>query len=73
MLPLCSRYRFNFRVSFSALTEMELVINSLTFYLAGMGTVSMLLGYCCYVLATEPKIQEELVKEVDAVLNGVRM
>ncbi|CAG5132500.1 unnamed protein product [Candidula unifasciata] len=48
----------------SALTEREIVAQSMTFLLAGYETTSAVLAYICHELAKHPEIQERLHREI---------
>ncbi|BFZ02722.1 hypothetical protein BsWGS_05762 [Bradybaena similaris] len=48
----------------SALTEREIVAQSMTFLLAGYETTSAVLAYLCHELAKHPDIQERLYREI---------
>ena len=47
------------------LTDDEIVINALTFVLAGSETTGAALSYTSYLLALHPDIQEKLQAEID--------
>lgn len=53
---------------FSALTDIELVAQSIIFIFAGYETTSSALSLIVYLLATHPDVQQKLQQEVDAVL-----
>ena len=47
------------------LTDDEIVINALTFVLAGSETTGAALSYTSYLLALHPDVQEKLQAEID--------
>ncbi|KAM9210123.1 cytochrome P450 3A4-like isoform 2-T2 [Dugong dugon] len=49
-----------------ALTDMELVAQSIIFIFAGYETTSTALSFLTYLMATHPDIQQKLQKEIDA-------
>lgn len=53
---------------FSALSDEEVLAQSLIFVFAGYETTSSTLGYIAYNLATHPDVQQRLQDEVDAHL-----
>ncbi|XP_023411703.2 cytochrome P450 3A4-like isoform X1 [Loxodonta africana] len=53
-------------MSHKALTDMELVAQSIMFIFAGYETTSTTLSFVMYLLATHPDIQEKLQREIDA-------
>nr|XP_023411700.1 cytochrome P450 3A8-like isoform X1 [Loxodonta africana] len=53
-------------MSHKALTDMELVAQSIIFIFAGYETTSTTLSFLMYLLATHPDIQQKLQKEIDA-------
>ncbi|KAH9513041.1 Cytochrome P450 3A4 [Bulinus truncatus] len=48
----------------AALTEQEIVAQSMTFLLAGYETTSAVLAYFCYEMAKQPNIQARLYQEI---------
>lgn len=56
----------------SALTEREIVAQSMTFLLAGYETTSAVLAYLCHELAKHPDIQERLYREIVDNVGAVR-
>ncbi|XP_006859843.1 PREDICTED: cytochrome P450 3A8-like [Chrysochloris asiatica] len=54
--------------SHKALTDLELVAQSIIFIFAGYETTSTALSFIMYLLATHPEIQEKLQKEIDDIL-----
>ncbi|XP_058536475.1 cytochrome P450 3A6-like [Ochotona princeps] len=52
--------------SYKALTDTELVAQSIAFLFAGYETTSNTLSFTMYLLATHPDIQQKLQQEVDA-------
>ncbi|KAM9210120.1 cytochrome P450 3A8-like [Dugong dugon] len=54
--------------SHKALSDMELIAQSIVFILAGYETTSTTLSFLMYLLATHPDIQQKLQKEIDAAL-----
>lgn len=51
-----------------ALTDLEIVAQSITFILAGYETTSNTLSFIMYTLATHPDVQKKLQHEIDANL-----
>lgn len=49
-----------------ALTDMELVAQSIIFIFAGYETTSSVLSFLTYLLATHPDVQQKLQEEIDA-------
>ncbi|KAK2502976.1 hypothetical protein MC885_018043 [Smutsia gigantea] len=49
-----------------ALTDMELVAQSIIFIFAGYETTSSVLSFIMYLLATHPDVQQKLQEEIDA-------
>ncbi|XP_030788466.1 cytochrome P450 3A5 isoform X3 [Rhinopithecus roxellana] len=54
--------------SHKALSDQELVAQSIIFIFAGYETTSSVLSFTIYELATHPDVQQKLQKEIDAVL-----
>ncbi|XP_052023581.1 cytochrome P450 3A13-like [Apodemus sylvaticus] len=54
--------------SHTALSDLEIVAQSMTFVLAGHNTTSNVLSFIMYALATHPDVQKKLQHEIDAVL-----
>ncbi|XP_004386011.2 cytochrome P450 3A8-like [Trichechus manatus latirostris] len=54
--------------SHKALSDMELIAQSIVFIFAGYETTSTALSFLMYLLATHPDIQQKLQKEIDAAL-----
>ncbi|KAL4669094.1 hypothetical protein H8959_007648 [Pygathrix nigripes] len=54
--------------SHKALSDQELVAQSIIFIFAGYETTSSVLSFIIYELATHPDVQQKLQKEIDAVL-----
>ena len=55
----------------SALTDVEVLINSLVFMLAGFDTTATTLSWLFYELAVNPEIQEKLATSIDKELGNV--
>lgn len=56
-----------------ALSDMELVAQSIIFIFAGYETTSSVLSFLTYLLATHPDVQQKLQEEIDATFpNKVR-
>ncbi len=55
-----------------ALNDKEILGQALIFLLAGYETVSTLLSFFFYVMATEPTIQEKLYEEIQQEIGNVR-
>lgn len=56
-----------------ALTDMELVAQSIIFIFAGYESTSSVLSFLMYLLATHPDVQQKLQEEIDATFpNKVR-
>nr|XP_048287762.1 cytochrome P450 3A6-like [Myodes glareolus] len=51
-----------------ALSDMEIIAQSITFILAGHETTSTTLSFIMYTLATHPDVQKKLQNEIDSVL-----
>ena len=51
-----------------ALSDLEIVAQSITFVLAGHNTTSNVLSFIMYALATHPDVQKKLQHEIDAIL-----
>ncbi|GAB1290354.1 Cytochrome P450 3A25 [Apodemus speciosus] len=51
-----------------ALSDLEIVAQSITFVLAGYETTSNALSFIMYTLATHPDVQKKLQHEIDAIL-----
>ncbi|KAH9513039.1 hypothetical protein Btru_035682 [Bulinus truncatus] len=56
----------------AALTEQEIVAQSMTFLLAGYETTSAVLAYFCYEMAKQPNIQARLYQEITDNVQKVR-
>ncbi|KAI2546915.1 cytochrome P450 family 3 subfamily A member 4 [Homo sapiens] len=54
--------------SHKALSDLELVAQSIIFIFAGYETTSSVLSFIMYELATHPDVQQKLQEEIDAVL-----
>uniref|UniRef100_G3QMS9 unspecific monooxygenase n=1 Tax=Gorilla gorilla gorilla TaxID=9595 RepID=G3QMS9_GORGO len=54
--------------SHKALSDLELVAQSIIFIFAGYETTSSVLSFITYELATHPDVQQKLQEEIDAVL-----
>lgn len=54
--------------SHKALSDLELVAQSIIFIFAGYETTSSVLSFIIYELATHPDVQQKLQQEIDAVL-----
>uniref|UniRef100_A0A2K6RC60 Cytochrome P450 3A7-like n=1 Tax=Rhinopithecus roxellana TaxID=61622 RepID=A0A2K6RC60_RHIRO len=54
--------------SHKALSDLELVAQSIIFIFAGYETTSSVLSFVMYELATHPDVQQKLQEEIDAVL-----
>jgi hypothetical protein len=54
-----------------ALNDKEIFGQALVFFLAGRETVSMLLSFIFYVMATEPVIQEKVYEEIRQEIGDV--
>ncbi|XP_037054366.1 cytochrome P450 3A9-like isoform X3 [Peromyscus leucopus] len=52
----------------TALSDLEILAQSITFFFAGYETTSTTLTFITYLLATHPNVQEKLQHEIDAVL-----
>ncbi|XP_021017756.1 cytochrome P450 3A13-like [Mus caroli] len=52
----------------SALSDLEIVAQSISFIFAGYETTSNTLSYIMYTLATHPDAQKKLQQEIDAIL-----
>ncbi len=55
-----------------ALNDKEILGQALIFLIAGYETVSTLLSFFFYVMATEPTIQEKLYEEIQQEIGNVR-
>lgn len=53
---------------FLALSDIELVAQSIIILFAGYETTSSTLSFIMYLLATHPEIQQKLQEEIDAAL-----
>jgi hypothetical protein len=51
-----------------ALSDLEIVAQSISFIFAGYETTSNTLSYIMYTLATHPDVQKKLQQEIDAIL-----
>ena len=49
-----------------ALSDLELIAQSIIFIFAGYETTSSSLSFLMYLLATHPDVQQKLQKEIDA-------
>uniref|UniRef100_U3B5P9 Cytochrome P450 3A n=1 Tax=Callithrix jacchus TaxID=9483 RepID=U3B5P9_CALJA len=58
----------NETASHKALSDLELVAQSIIFIFAGYETTSSVLSFTIYELATNPDVQQKLQEEIDAVL-----
>ncbi|CAO2630198.1 Cytochrome P450 3A6 [Lemmus lemmus] len=54
--------------SHKALTDVEIIAQSITFIFAGYETTSTTLSFVMYTLATHPDVQKKLQHEIDSVL-----
>ncbi|CAO2630201.1 Cytochrome P450 3A13 [Lemmus lemmus] len=54
--------------SHKALTDVEIIAQSITFIFAGYETTSTILSFVMYTLATHPDVQKKLQHEIDSVL-----
>ncbi|XP_011384018.1 LOW QUALITY PROTEIN: cytochrome P450 3A12-like [Pteropus vampyrus] len=54
--------------SYKAMSNLELVAQSIVFIFAGYETTSTTLSFLMYILATHPDIQQKLQEEIDATL-----
>nr|XP_042123941.1 cytochrome P450 3A19-like [Peromyscus maniculatus bairdii] len=52
----------------SALSDLEILAQSITFIFAGYDTTSTALSFIAYLLAIHPNVQKKLQQEIDAVL-----
>ena len=50
--------------------NLNFLLQGMTFFLAGYETTNALLGFCSYLLATHPDVQEKLIAEVDDVASS---
>ena len=64
MLYLKCLYLFFF--FFLALSDQELIAQSIIFIFAGYETTSSTLSFLLYILATHPDVQQKLQEEIDA-------
>jgi cytochrome P450 len=55
------------------LTEDEITGNAILFLLAGYDTTASTMTFMTYSLATNPKIQDRLIEEIDSILGKVRI
>lgn len=53
---------------FLAMSDLELVAQSIIFIFAGYETTSTTLSFLMYILATHPDIQQKVQEEIDATL-----
>ena len=51
-----------------ALSDMEIMAQSITFIFAGYDTTSTTLSFIIYLLATHPDVQKKLQHEIDLAL-----
>ena len=51
-----------------AMTETEMIAQSILFLAAGYDTTSLTVTYLAYCLALNPDVQEKLIEEIDTVL-----
>ena len=56
--------------SYTALSEGEILAQSLLFFLAGYDTTSMAISFLCYNLAVHTDCQDKLIEEIDSVMQG---
>ena len=57
---------FFFFFFFLALSDQELITQSIIFIFAGYETTSSTLSFLLYILATHPDVQQKLQEEIDA-------
>ena len=55
------------------MTDEEMIAQAMTFLLAGYETTSNTLSFISYVLATNPDIQEKLIKSIEEVFDEVKI
>ncbi|XP_029390614.1 cytochrome P450 3A14-like, partial [Mus pahari] len=67
-LMMNSQNSNNMEDSQKALSDLEIVAQSITFILAGYETTSNALSFIMYILATHPDVQKKLQQEIDAIL-----
>jgi cytochrome P450 family 3 subfamily A len=68
---MISKIRNLINVCISALNDKEIIGQALIFLLAGYETVSTLLSFFFYVMATQPEIQEKVYDEIQQEIGNV--